>query len=363
MQKIISLLIILSLNSYIFGCNIPVFRYALERWNAEVFEAIIITSSNGLSQSEKLAVKRLQQNSFDIENNINLAVTIASTTDIQNTHLKDLFKDIKLDSKQNRIYLFHPRTSNIPNVIWQGPLTLKNVNKILYSDIRKQIADKICNGATAVYLMLESSNTQKNKDAWQVLQQAKQSLNKDMEIPKGIILHNGNVVGGDEVLPDTESKLYSAVPLKIDFQTLQFKASDDPILYNTISIMAENTTIDEPMVFAFFGQGRALSPLVGKEINRKNFFRMGYYICGACSCEVKSQNPGIDVPILCQWTNRIQNLTDNIDYSVFINKPAIEPNTTPKKTNSPKTIAIVLGLLIIFFVLIFLRRHRQRSLE
>ncbi|MCB1088647.1 MAG: hypothetical protein KDM63_16535, partial [Verrucomicrobiae bacterium] len=55
------------------------------------------------------------------------------------------------------------------------------------------------------------------------------------------------------------------------------------------------------MVFPVFGRGRLLEPLIGKGVRSENVMEYATYICGACSCEVKDQNPGVDLLIAADW--------------------------------------------------------------
>jgi hypothetical protein len=62
---------------------------------------------------------------------------------------------------------------------------------------------------------------------------------------------------------------------------------------------------NDPMVFPVFGRGRALEPLIARGINLTNVFEHSSYFCGACSCEIKNQNPGVDLLISANWEDAI----------------------------------------------------------
>jgi len=69
----------------------------------------------------------------------------------------------------------------------------------------------------------------------------------------------------------------------------------------------------EPMVFPVFGRGRALEPLIGKGITLDNVWDYCAYITGACSCEVKKQNPGVDLLTALDWDAVIEGSQIIID--------------------------------------------------
>ena len=58
---------------------------------------------------------------------------------------------------------------------------------------------------------------------------------------------------------------------------------------------------DEPIAVAFFGRGRVLPPLVAGGITAENILGDCSYLCGACSCQVKRENPGIDALFTADW--------------------------------------------------------------
>jgi hypothetical protein len=58
---------------------------------------------------------------------------------------------------------------------------------------------------------------------------------------------------------------------------------------------------DEPMVFGVYGRGRALPPFVGKGITADNLVDLLFFLSGSCSCQIKEQNPGMDLPMAWNW--------------------------------------------------------------
>ena len=58
---------------------------------------------------------------------------------------------------------------------------------------------------------------------------------------------------------------------------------------------------NEPMAFPIFGQGRVLYALVGKGIKVETVDRAAQFLIGSCSCQVKEQNPGVDLVMATDW--------------------------------------------------------------
>jgi hypothetical protein len=64
------------------------------------------------------------------------------------------------------------------------------------------------------------------------------------------------------------------------------------------------------MVFAVFGRGRAFPPYLGKGVTYDNMLDYFAEVTGACSCTVKDQNPGIDLPMLNNWDAVAEAMAD-----------------------------------------------------
>ena len=65
----------------------------------------------------------------------------------------------------------------------------------------------------------------------------------------------------------------------------------------------------QPMVFPVFGRGRALEPMIGKGIARDNLETAAGFLAGPCGCEIKDQNPGVDMLIRADWDKALGNPT------------------------------------------------------
>ena len=76
-----------------------------------------------------------------------------------------------------------------------------------------------------------------------------------------------------------------------------------------------------------FGRGRALDALIGKGINADTIAEAAKFLCGACSCQVKRLNPGVDLLIAANW-DTILNAEDAAQPS---RKGERVPIPTPKQ--------------------------------
>ena len=60
-------------------------------------------------------------------------------------------------------------------------------------------------------------------------------------------------------------------------------------------------TAGQPVVFPIFGRGRVLCALSGPNINASGLAECATFLSGACSCQVKELNPGVDLLMHVNW--------------------------------------------------------------
>lgn len=356
-KKLLSIFVLLIATSAL-ACNVPVFRYALERWDADGFELAVLHSDQELTEEEQQAFDLLEGYSFDGDDSINLHLHSLTPSTLPDHFLAAFFEEPPVFQESAVFYLFHPRPSNLPGLIFQAPLTLANVKKLLYSELRKTISDSICSGTTIVWVLVESGDPEKDSKVWKTLQEAVVDLPPTIELPEGITLANGSVTGPLDYSRDPDNVLDSDISLKIEFQALRLSKGSEEVLMQTMRSGFELEPISEPRVYSFFGQGRCLDPLTGSEINLRNFKSIAKYLCGACSCEVKYQNPGIDVLMLCPWFKIVNGKEDPVDYSLFQKPKVIDPSSEEKETK-PITLYVAFAVLFGAGVIFSIWRSRR----
>ena len=73
------------------------------------------------------------------------------------------------------------------------------------------------------------------------------------------------------------------------------------------------------MLFPVFGRARALASMKGSTIDLDLIEETSRFLCGACSCQVKAQNPGFDLLAMAQWD------------SIFGDQPPPPIETEPRR--------------------------------
>ena len=288
--KIFSVVLLFTiLNSPGKSCNVPVFRYALERWPADPFEVIVVHHGE-LSQPERAVVNWLEQNSYRHKPYANFFVRIVekSVLDSLDTDLMSI-PDDSLPSMAIRF----PRTRFMRKYFWAGPLTGEIARAVIDSPLRRDIAGKILGGDAAVWVLLESGNKKKDDAAAAKLVSALKKMEETLELPELL-----GTTAEDE--PEKQ----------ISFSMLKLSRTDSTEFFLREMLMHIEPDLGEytawPMAFPVYGRGRALFTLVGEGINEENIEDTCAFLTGECSCEVKAFNPGIDLLMVVDWVSGLE---------------------------------------------------------
>ncbi len=281
----IATLFALCMASSVIACQVPVFRYALERWNPDRYRVLVL--SPGPLESS------LQQSfgqSTNVTSKVNVeAIDVSQTESVQ---IKELWR--LYGGKGPVAVALYPEKSNLRNqVAHTCPLTEANLQCIISSPTRKEIARRLADGHSAVWVLLESNDAAKNQAALSALEQQLALDQQWLKLPTPEEMEITS-----EVLDQLKIKLrmqFSVLTVRRDDVEEQFLID---CLLNSEPDLRET---DEPLAFPIFGRGIVLYALVGKGIASDTIRTASSFICGPCSCQVKEQNPGFDLLLDNDW--------------------------------------------------------------
>ncbi len=98
------------------------------------------------------------------------------------------------------------------------------------------------------------------------------------------------------------------IELRVEF-SLERIRRDDPHEAAFLSMLLGSEPdlrdFEEPIAIPIYGRGRTYFALVGRGINAEMMEENCRFICGACSCQVKQENPGIDILMAVDWANQV----------------------------------------------------------
>lgn len=260
MAKTLILLLYFASSVAISACQVPVFRYALERWEADNIKVLAETKDISFFKSQHSA---------------NITI-VESDTD-----------------SETAVYL-----PGVPVPFFKG--SLKEPSKLISSPLRNQIFKELTEGTSAVWILLKSGNQTLDAIAEKTLSQ---SL---IEATQFYSTKREKDFESDELKAEIKTK----IPLKIKFTYLSLDRDNNDEAFLTamlLNLEPDLKDIDQPMAFAIYGRGRSLPPLIGKGISKNNIINEDCnYLCGDCTCEIKEQNPGTDLLFSQDWKEALQ---------------------------------------------------------
>ena len=301
------------------ACNIPVFRYALENWIPDAYHVLAV-SKGPLSEAEVELVETLKAASDNSEHPANLSVQTvdveqlgggeavlergepgeeASDDVVPSWVLQRLQRRLAAAAEQGtKLVVLYPKVWD--RVAWQAPLDLANVQRLIDSPARQTIAERLLDGQSAVWVLLECDDQAKNDAAWNTLVGELERIEDVVQLPAREL-----IVAEDQYRADVEQ----AIELRVEFSALRIARDDDQeAAFASMLRGSEADLVEfdgEPVAVPVYGRGRTYFALVGKGINSDTVEENGHFICGACSCEVKRQNPGIDLLLAMNWDAKI----------------------------------------------------------
>jgi hypothetical protein len=273
-----------------YACNVPVFRFALERWRADAYRVTIV-SRGPLSDEERAMLERLEKHQDGGTANVTVRVVDADKADEPGD--RELIESLG-DAALPMMITQYPEALRVPLPIWGARFTPPMVDRLLDSPLRKQLLERLLAGDTAVWLLLECSDAAKNDAAAALLEVELKKLAAELQLP--------------ELTDLPDDTLFAKTPLKLAFSTLRVPRSEAEAPLAQMLLRSESDLVerDDPMVFPVFGRGRALLPLVGAGITAENVANSAKFLVGACSCEVKELNPGFDLLMSASWDRLLE---------------------------------------------------------
>jgi hypothetical protein len=270
-------------------CSVPVFRYALEHWPADPFQVAVF--HRGPLTAEQTAVLDELRIAEGARPNV-----VARRVDLDAGDVPPewaaLVAGVPADAKAWLMARF-PFSSGIRAPVLSAPFEPDTLRNLIDSPARATLARRIAEGESAVWVLLESGDREADDAAEKLLQDRLDYLASVMTLPK---LDESDIANGLVSVPEED--------LRLEFSVLRV-ARDDPAeaAFVSMLLLSEDglDDIDETMVFPVFGRGRSLYALVGAGIRQETIESAAAFLTGKCSCQVKEQNPGVDLLVKADW--------------------------------------------------------------
>lgn len=248
------------------ACTIPVFRYALDRWHADSFRLEIPEAQ--LARLDPL-LRPLRDN-----RNVNLRVLPVP------------------DATESR--LLSPANREQP--VWAGNLDAQRLKALTTSPARLEILKRLVAGESAVWVLVNGGNRTADDAAAERITRRLKYLASIAALP-----------AQDPF--DPESRLGPGPKLRVAFSLLRVNPGDAAethfIAMLTGPKTAELTTGKTPFIAPVFGRGRVLGTWPVGEVMDEDVDDLCLFLLGACSCQVKQQNPGWDLLMTADWDSEL----------------------------------------------------------
>ena len=284
------------------ACDVPVFRYALERWESDPFQ-LVVFNHGALPPAFEKQLKDSQPNPEDHRSHVNWKVTVVDVDKPVPALWSSLWQAMPKESLPGAA-LCTPEWRKGDPALWSGPLNEAALHLLYASPKRQEVLNHLLKGTAVIWLVVETQDTARNEALVKLLNEQSDRLRKEIVIP----------AAGGRGSPDVRSPL----PIEVSFATVRVRF-DDPAEQVLIRLVTNGAPVTEPMLFPVFGRARALASMKGSTIDLDLIEETSRFLCGACSCQVKAQNPGFDLLAMAQWD------------SIFGDQPPPPIETEPRR--------------------------------
>jgi hypothetical protein len=248
------------------ACTVPVFRYALEHWAADPYQAVVV-HRGPLTPEQQTLLKELRPEGLKA----NIAVRTLDLDTARSEDLAPLPRGTTAGALP-RLVLLTPKTAQFPGVIWAGELSAENMRGLVDSPARQKIAERLGEGQSAVWVLLESENRAQSDAAAKLLEERLAYLDSVLTLPK---LDPQDIVNGLVSVGQDD--------LHLEFSVLRLSRADPAervFIQTLLGTEPDLRDLAEPMAFPIFGQGRALYALVGAGLKHETIDKAATFLIG-----------------------------------------------------------------------------------
>lgn len=315
------------------ACAVPVFRYALERWEPGIYDVYVFFDSP-LTAEQLRAVELLHEAKKQAP--VNMRYHLVDVNRVgANADALAVFQSLPARQRTAlpRIAVAYPKGSANPGVFFTAPVDRTNIQLILHSPARARIVEDIVKGHTAVWLVVESGGQGSAKAVSDLISRELARFARKKNLPEDLPLIFASLVARDGQLaglpslaailhPEAASHVTQLIdklngpvlPIRLKFSVVRIRRDDPRERFFIASLLHSEPKIgnepalwetNEPIAFPVFGRGRARFALVGKGINADNIANDAAFLTGPCTCTIKNENPGFDLLLQADWGRAI----------------------------------------------------------
>lgn len=343
----------------VLACDIPVFRFALEKWPPDKYPAIVFHKADLTGDAKALAEELANPDAGSLCGRANLHVVFVDVSKPQSLDettrkvMSSAGGEQALPSMaiiypakvQDMAVIREKKITADSRVAWHGPFNRASVTDAIDSPMRRQIINLLLDGDKVPWILLESGNAQKDSDVHKRLEALLKKMTDDVlknTVPKdteaaamaGLTLDKK----AGATAPDRSAApafIAEAVNLPLSFPILRLSRTNpsEQVLVHLLTKIdpKENAPEGETVLYPIFGQGRVLTAIRASKMTDDVILGACSFLAAFCSCEVKEQNPGYDFLMSADWINGLK-----VNRVVKDETPPLTGvMPTPPETNKP----------------------------
>ena len=277
------------------SCNTPIYRYALEHWMPQPYECVIFR--RGKSPDRENAVKLIETLS---NAHANLFVTDIDVDKPIPQEVETIWAACR-DKQLPWLAVRFPQNIATSRLVCSVALSAEAVKRLLHSPTRQDLAKHLSGGDAAVWLFVDGGR--KGLDDAKAAQLEKMAAKLSEEFTA-----EAKAAGAEDGPPELPAGIepVSAAPDKVTFSFIRLRRNDTDeamllnMLFERDAELAKRAD-SGACAFLVFGRGRMLGPLTGDELREESIASAAEFLSGPCMCEIKEQNPGMDLLIDADW--------------------------------------------------------------
>lgn len=301
--------VVITTAAALIACETPVYRFAMYRWEPAAYSVYYLHEGEP-STDHQAVLDRFAELQFGSDassaESVNIDVVDVDTSDVDvNVHLPPSVSAVwqEVGSTLPTFLVIAPGG----RLLHTGELNLDDANALVDSPARQSASRLLDLEHVAVFYLLESEDDDDANDT------ARRAIRDVIDLAEAGLLVADEPLSG--VLHPDENNGNEDVDATMMLATVSV-SRDDPaerwLVRMLLHVEEDLEGLSEPMVFPVFGRGRALEPFIGGGITTDNLTGAVTYVTGSCSCEIKEQNPGMDLLTRWDWATTAEALAERV---------------------------------------------------